>query len=197
MTEAQQELDLKELGKKVKDFERRLQEAIKIEHQPTILEKCPNMSAEAWEIVEELRELDKQYKLVVKSRLDELLTWPDDKLADADLFYNGKSGDVKFLRTKNWLEIMGFNKYNIPYTFTSRFDKKDVHVTFLVPDTLEPNDVALIMWSFHGGGFVRSTNSKDSSFLFANDTSVRVLETIFRGTLKPASDMREKLKQSG
>jgi hypothetical protein len=161
MTEAQRELELKELGKKVADLERKLGGIIG--GQPTIREKCPKMPTEAWNIVKELRGLDEQYKLVVKAKLDELLTGPDDTKADPTLFYEGKHSD-EFTRTTEWFKIMGFRMFRYSYTFTNRWDKDDIKVTFLVPNTLKSKDVAHIMWHFHGGGFVRFFSSESPSF---------------------------------
>jgi hypothetical protein len=151
MTEAQRELDLKELGKKVADLERRLQEAMKIKHQPTIREKCPNMSSEAWEIVEKLRNLarDKHSIAVVRSKLDETLAWPNPKAADSEYFYDGQYNN-DFTRTTKWFTIMGFKKFDYTYTFTNKWDKDDIKVTFLIPETLTSDDEAHIMWHLMG-----------------------------------------------
>jgi hypothetical protein len=150
MTEIQRKTDLQELGKQVQNLEGKLGNIIG--DQPTIRDKCPDMSREAWNTVLELRELDKQHKLVVRSKLNELLTWPNSTVADANFFYDGKHNG--FTRTTQWFEIMGFKEFEYTYTFTNRWDKDDVKVTFLIPNTLKENDVAPIMWHFHGGGFV-------------------------------------------
>lgn len=122
----------------------------------TIVDKCRNFSQKSWEIVNEMRELaaNKSNSEIVEGKRDELLEWPSKRSSDPTLFYDGKHDKVLFPRNKNWFKTMGFTKYDTPYTFTDRWDKKEIKATFLVPNNIGPNDNPGVMWFMHGGGFV-------------------------------------------
>ncbi|KAF1846345.1 alpha/beta-hydrolase [Cucurbitaria berberidis CBS 394.84] len=102
-----------------------------------------------------MRKLGEDNSNFVREKLDPLLTWPDKDSSNPKGFYEDKP---PFDRTVEWFgKVMGFDKYQTPYTFTDSWDKVEIMATFLVPKDLQPGDNCPIMWYFHGGGFVTDT----------------------------------------
>jgi hypothetical protein len=149
------------------------------EGKTAITDKCRNFPA--WDIVGELRALANKNRDNFESRLDALLTWPVPAVADPDLFYNGKHDKIVFNRKKDWFTTMVFKKFETPYTFTDRWDKKEMKATFLVPTNLSPKDPTSVMWFFHGGGFVSFLTHSFLHYSLRSAYSVPVLATIFPG----------------
>lgn len=154
MTDCVGEVKLKEISEQVSKLQN---EYLKqTGGKTTIVDKCRNFSQKSWKIVNEMRELaaNKANSEVIEGRRDELLEWPSKRCSDPTLFYDGMADKITFNRNKDWFKTMGLKQYDTPYTFTDRWDKKEIKATFLVPDNIGPNDKPGVMWFMHGGGFV-------------------------------------------
>jgi hypothetical protein len=67
-----------------------------------------------------------------------------------------------------WFDAIDFHVFRTPYTFSDRWDKKNIMATFLVLNTLPAGHKAPVMWFFHGGGFVCEINLSSMTFGYTN-----------------------------
>jgi hypothetical protein len=153
---------------------------------------------EAHAIRDELQKLAKESEDLIYKPLRDLQNWMEpekNELAHPDRFYNGIHDKVMFNRSHKWFEDMGFKKYETPYTYSHRWDKQEINVTFLVPKGLAPDAETPVMWFIHGGGFVRDSFFAHSTAT-ANTPSAPVPATTSHGTPPPSSYMPSPQKQS-
>ncbi|KAH7339227.1 Alpha/Beta hydrolase protein [Pyrenochaeta sp. MPI-SDFR-AT-0127] len=141
---------IEDLSLEVKKHEKELEKILEAEQERPKW----NWSSKAMTVVNRLRQLANDNTSIVRQDLDNLLKWPDKTFADPKGFYGAKKGFEIFNRNEDWFEVMGFTRHETQYTFSNAWDKREVGVTFLIPDTIETGTKIPIMWYFHGGGFV-------------------------------------------
>ncbi|KAG9194302.1 hypothetical protein G6011_04337 [Alternaria panax] len=59
--------------------------------------------------------------------------------------------------SKRWFEDQEFRRFKTQYSFSDRWNKKLLHVTFWAPKEREPKHKAPVMWAFHDAGFYSKT----------------------------------------
>lgn len=142
-----------QLSRQVRDLEANLERILRNAGS----NKC-DWPTESKATVKELQYLaaETDNQALVRGRLDKALAWPNIEMTDPKLFLGGKPGFEQFDREDSWFEDMGFSKYQTPYTFSDRWDKRYINATFLVSRNIDQSAKMPIMWFFHGGGFVRT-----------------------------------------
>jgi hypothetical protein len=105
-----------------------------------------NWPKEAKQIVEDARKDALIHHDLVTRHLKELYTWPSPEQTDDHVFIEGKEPNSMFSRKEDWFDTEGFHKFETSYTFSNRWDKAIIPVTFLVPKNIPAKPKAPVMW---------------------------------------------------